>query len=152
MGKTPEQLITNYVSHAERSDRAFETARSSRDSELLAFNLQQSFKARLMQGLLRWRLGIGSPAPALLESVETINEGLTVLESAGTKGKISSVNVERAWIVGCLLDATVASFDESNLKADRLLDAILAKRLLGLRAGLWDTGMEQLKALEGTEL
>ncbi len=153
MAKTPQQRVVLCVQHAERSSRGLEAARASGNCELIALNIQQGFDACLKQGLINWRFRLESPVPSLSEAVKRIDAGLAILDSLGIAKKLKDVTAERAWIVNYLLNRSFRIIDDETLRADRLLDAVLAGGLLGdWNQTAWDTGMEQLEMLEGTAL
>ena len=68
MAKSPQEILENHVERARQSVHGLEAALSAGNEDLVALNIDQGFRACLFQGLLRWRIGPGSPVQPFQEA------------------------------------------------------------------------------------
>jgi hypothetical protein len=154
MAKTPAEILALQKEFAERSSRAFESTRH-RDASLAAMNLGHALDSFLMEGLIRWRCGIGSPVDPFKKGIAFFRQGLDKLQLATIAPAIRERNLplEKASFMSFLVGETMFAPTAITLAADRLLDVLL---VLGLSDAwddaAWETGVGQLKKLKGTAL
>lgn len=156
MAKTPEQILAQHKKHEERSKNGIEIAKVTSNPELAAFNIRQTFKACMMQGLIGWRCGILSPVSPFQEAIRILRQSDTILNlivAGRTSTAKSDLPLERASFLEILVDEPPIPCGLDGLVADRLLDGILGH---GLQGGWdeekWNFGFEQLRKIKGTSL
>jgi hypothetical protein len=148
MAMTPVEMIDFFGERAELTRRGMAAASSSSNYYLAAVNCREAFKCRLMQGLIRWRLG-NDPTESLIQAVHVLPDDWNMLvEFGGEKAAISDTPAEKAGFVSYIVgeQSPPCAVEPDDLEGDRLLDAILGNALFGMPVDdLWDRGMNQLQ-------
>jgi len=144
---TPQQMFEFFGQQALRTQRGVEAATAAGNAALLALNYRQRFKAHVMQGLLAWRCGLGSPVAPFQEAVGAWRAGAMAL--AG--GDLAELPLERASFIAFLIGEPPPP--PATLTADRLLDAALAGELHGrVNDEDWQRGLTELQKIKGSDL
>lgn len=152
MVKTTEQILENYREHAERSKQGFDSAQTSQNLELAAFNLGQVLKACLMQGLIGWRTDLASPCGAFQDCLEFVGKTYSVCQSMKADCLLE-IPLEKTLFIAFVLHESPVRFDFHELVADRCLDAILGYGLLDKwDHEAWTCALDQLRRMKGTAL
>jgi hypothetical protein len=153
MAMTPEVMTSFFALQADGAASALESALETGNYYLATLNIGEEFKCRLMQGLITWRISSGSPVVAIKAAVSRVYDGIELTTRFNMGDVTKDLPMEKASIVGFLVDLPSPVFSTSNLVSERLLDAVLAR---GLRDSwddvAWYNGIEQLQKRKGAAL
>ena len=83
----------------------------------------------LMEGLIRWRIGMGLPLTSIRESVLWIREGIEILRRMDHAPSAADIPLAQASIVALLVNQNPFEFDAGGLRMDCLLDAALSRAI-----------------------
>jgi hypothetical protein len=146
MAMTPQEMIEFFGQQAALWSNGLRLAVERKDYHQATLCVGQVFKGFLMQGLIAWRIGQGSPVEALKSAVRAAHDGAQALDTLPAANPGRDVPLHTASFVAYLVDMASPPVVTSELTADSLLDAVLAN---GLRdtwdAAAWNRGIEQLK-------
>ncbi|MCO6045268.1 hypothetical protein NG895_15255 [Aeoliella sp. ICT_H6.2] len=150
MTKKIDQILANQAAHAVRSEMGMAVAKENGNYQLAAFNCEQAFESRLMQGLITWRSG-DNPTQYFEQAISRFAQDWQTLQEIDSKSpKLSDARYEQVYFVAYLVDQPLPFSAQSNaaeaMQCDRRLDAALGQWLFdGWDASLWNSGMEELK-------
>lgn len=146
MAMTPSEMIEFFQEQAAGWSQGLRMAVGKANYHHAAGCLRQIFKDHLMQGLITWRIGCGSPVEPLKSAVNLLREGVETLESMKEANPARDLPLDSASIISFLVDIPSPSFRISEMTADRLLDAVLGNGLRGdWNEMAWNNGLEQLR-------
>lgn len=77
---SPDDTLIFFSDSASRAEKGIEVARSSSNPQLLALNVRQLFKNRLISGLIQWRLG-RNPIAQLAAAIDVVEANRSELNS-----------------------------------------------------------------------
>jgi hypothetical protein len=150
MAMTCDQMVNFCHEQAESWRRAAESAAKSSNCEDAAPLVVQSALQSLLEGLIRWRVNIGSPVPALQDMVRQIRGSLEVLRSMPVRAGVVSA---QATVIAFLVNEAPVGPDTGVLAADCLLDAALGYALRDRwDHPTWKGGLGELQSSEHTAL
>ena len=127
----PFATVEFFSKQLARSESGLIAAKASGNYQLLAFNIRQMFKARLMQGLVTWRVG-ENPRTILESAVDTALENAAMLTKLNPNARINiDLLFERVKIIGFLIGKPIELLiNSSDFEApDKKLDCLLASAL-----------------------
>jgi hypothetical protein len=155
MAKTPIQMIDLFRQFADQNCVAANVAIKGGDKELAAQNVGNAIKSRLMEGMITWRLNVGSPAAIFRRSLEFTRRLLPMIKTESDANPMvnSNLNLSKANFMARLLDEASVGDDANGMEGDLLLDCVLANGLYDRwDADLWAKGNKQLQRHKGTDL
>src|ERR1051325_5228970 len=146
MAMTRLELVDFFAQRGKQTADAMEAALRRRELDLVAINVYEAFKSRIMEGLIRWRCDMGSPLECLKGAVEIARKGAALLiGDIGIETVSREMPLETASIIAFLTDQPIIEFDNSMFEHERLLDSVLG---IGLHNGWentkWALGLETL--------
>lgn len=133
MAMTPLEMIEFFGKAFEGSQNGINIGKSKSNYQLVALNYRQSFKSKLMQGLISWRIESENPKQHIIGAVNVANEAVIELKSLGSKNLADDFAIDTASILSLLAgkDFKMPEFSTKGIVFDRLLDFELAKSLQG---------------------
>ena len=145
MAMTTDDMIVFFGEQAEGAGEGMQAAQSSANYYLATVNCVERFKCRLMQGLIRWRMG-SAPTDFLTLAVRGFSSDWEILVAiGGDNAKLSDTPAEKVPFLSCLIGQQVVPIDIDGLEGDRLLDAVLGRWLCGSwDVTHWEQGIEHL--------
>lgn len=153
MAMTPTEMISFFRQQSTLFSGGIEIAIASQNYHLAVMNIEQVFKACLMQGLIGWRCGLESPVKPFQEAVRQIESGIRILSTFENASYSDDLPCERAGVIGFLVGMPSPKFVIDGLNSERLLDAVLNDALRGIGSYVdWSTGLEQLRKSKRTAL
>ncbi|WP_027622835.1 hypothetical protein [Acetivibrio clariflavus] len=155
MAMTPLEMLEFYETGYKGSQNGIVIGKQKHDLYLVAQNYHQSFKCKLMQGLISWRTGIDIPTKYLCDAVDVANVAVDDLKSLGSKNIAEDFFIEIAAIIAFIVNKPfeIHEFSKEGIVFDRLLSFELAQSLNGKSNELeWIEIINKQKKSRRTEL
>lgn len=143
---TPQEMIDFFGGQASLWSNGLRLAVDRANYHHAAECVRQVFKAFVMQGLIAWRIGSGSPVEPFKSAVQAVQDGVETLKTMKDANPRRDLALPSASIIAYLVDVAMPNVELSELTSDCLLDGVLGN---GLRDewddSAWKIGMEQLR-------
>jgi|ERR1051325_6024580 hypothetical protein len=152
MAMTASEMIDFFRQQAELFSSGVELMANDHNAPMVAVNVAEVFKASLVQGLIAWRFGIGSPIEPLRRATATAARGQKLLQGMDPS-QAGLVPIEQSLFLSYLLSEQALTIDSQGLASDRLLDVVLGRSLQGgWDDANWEIGLGQLRKNKRTKL
>ena len=150
MAMTAEQLISFFDAQAEAaSGEGMQAAELASNYYLGTFNCCESFKCRLMKGLIEWRIGI-DPGKTLKVAVTDFEKNWNVVQRlGGDNASLVDCRFDTVRFVAYIVGKKFSfGMKDNGLEADQMLDHVLGEWLYGSwNEALWDEAMDGLNKI-----
>lgn len=148
MAMTPIEMIDSLGTRFENSQNGIIIGKQKGEFHLVSVNYWQSFKCRVMQGLISWRIKTGSPVQYFSDAINVANTAIEDLMSLGSENISDDFFIEIASSIAFLINKPF-EFPQYSLEGEefyRLLNFELAKSLMGKHnKDEWDNILNNLK-------
>ena len=133
MAMTPLEMLDMFETCYKGSQNGIVIGKQKNDFYHIAFCYHESFKCKLMQGLISWRTGIDIPTKYLCDAVDVANVAVEDLKSLGSKNIAEDFFIEIAAIIAFIVNKPfeIPEFSKDGLVFGRLLSFELVQSLNG---------------------
>ena len=148
-------MMSLFMQFADQNCLAATDAATKGNAELVAFNIGQAIKSRLMQGMIAWRSHLASPEPIFQQVIVFARESISKYLPSNLSQVLlnNHLGLSKANFMAFLIGNEQIPAGLAGLEGDLLLDYLLANHLYNQwDSEAWSRGIDGLRKHVGTDL